>query len=69
VSQAGNRGISYAPRPDATPDGERVQLAAVFAFVLNRHAERKAAGPTEKSDSRDDTKESEYGVARTNLSR
>jgi hypothetical protein len=35
--------ITYKPRPDATPESELAVLAAVYAFILDRHAKRKAA--------------------------
>jgi hypothetical protein len=34
--------VTYASRPDATPEGELTALAAVYAFVIQAH-ERKAA--------------------------
>ena len=38
-----NLAVSYAPRPDATPEGELQALAAVYGFVIKRsQAERKA---------------------------
>jgi hypothetical protein len=34
--------INYAPLPDATPESELDALVAVYAFVLECHAKRKA---------------------------
>lgn len=34
-------GITYGPRHDATSQGERTQLAAVYRFVLDCHAKKK----------------------------
>ena len=42
--------ITYAPRPDATPQGELNALATVYAFLLNR---KESAGPDPEPDSRD----------------
>jgi hypothetical protein len=38
--------ITYVPRPDATPESELDALAAVYAFVLEAHAKKKAATPS-----------------------
>ena len=35
--------LVYVPREDATPEGELAALAAVFAFVIRCHEEKKAA--------------------------
>jgi hypothetical protein len=32
--------VTYEPRPDATPDSETAALAAVYRFILDRHAEK-----------------------------
>lgn len=34
--------IRYSPRPDATPEGERVALAAVYRYVTDCAAKKKA---------------------------
>jgi hypothetical protein len=39
-----NAHISYAPRPDATPEGELDALAAIYKFVLFDSQARKG-GP------------------------
>ncbi len=33
--------ITYAPRPDATPETEAAALAAVYHFLLDQHAKKK----------------------------
>ena len=38
--------ITYAPRPDATPEGELNALASVYRFILDCHAKPKAVGVT-----------------------
>jgi hypothetical protein len=38
--------VSYTPLPDATPESELDALAAVYAFVLEAHAKKKAAAPS-----------------------
>jgi hypothetical protein len=43
-------GVTYATRSDATPESELDTLAAVYAFVLQCHAERKAAGTSGGED-------------------
>jgi hypothetical protein len=35
--------ITYAPSPDATPEGELDALAGVYRFVIGRHAAKTAA--------------------------
>jgi hypothetical protein len=42
-------GIAYAPRPDALPEAELSTLAAVYRFVLDCHAKKKA-GPESRPD-------------------
>ena len=46
MKQAINNRISYTPLPDATPESELDALAAVYAFVLEAHARKKAAVPS-----------------------
>jgi hypothetical protein len=41
-----NARIVYTPLPDSTPESELDALAAVYAFVLECHASKKAADPT-----------------------
>ena len=33
--------VAYEPRPDATPDSETAALAAVYRFILDRHAQKQ----------------------------
>ena len=41
---AGDSRVTYYPRPDATPEGERAALAAVYAVVvIQAHEQEKAA--------------------------
>jgi hypothetical protein len=40
---AGDSRVTYYPRPDATPEGELAALAAVYAFVIQAHQQKKAA--------------------------
>jgi hypothetical protein len=42
---SGGPRIEYVPRDDATPEGELAALAAVFAFVIQAHEQKKAAAP------------------------
>ena len=37
--------ITYAPRPDATPEAELEALASVYRFILDRKAKKKGARP------------------------
>jgi hypothetical protein len=62
-------GISYVPRPDATPEGELDALAAVYAYILRcgdaRRAEKKKAtrpgGPDDAEEPKNDrTAELDY---------
>jgi hypothetical protein len=46
VKQASNNRISYTPCSDATPESELDALAAVYAFILEAHARKKAAVPS-----------------------
>jgi hypothetical protein len=45
--------ITYKPQPDATPESELAVLAAIYAFILDCHAKKKAA---EASGGQDDGK-------------
>ena len=38
--------VVYAPRPDATQEGELNALASVYRFVLDCHAKKNAASVT-----------------------
>ena len=37
--------VTYTPWPEATPEGELAALAAVYAFVIGAHEQKKAAAP------------------------
>ena len=49
-----NRAVTYTPRPDATPEGELTALAAVYRFILEAHARKKAAAPSGQDDGKGD---------------
>jgi hypothetical protein len=38
--------INYVARQDATPESELDAFAAVYAFILEAHAKKKAAAPS-----------------------
>jgi hypothetical protein len=40
--------VAYKPLADSTPEGELVALAAVYAFVIQAHEQKKAAAPAAK---------------------
>jgi hypothetical protein len=42
---AGDSHVIYAPRPNATPEGELAALAAVYALVIQAHERNMAAAP------------------------
>ncbi len=44
--------IAYKARPDATPEGELNALAAVYKFVLDCRAKKKAAPATAPDDAK-----------------
>ena len=44
-------GISYVPRPDATPEGELDALANVYAYILRCVEEKKKAEPASPAES------------------
>ena len=52
--------IAYAPRADTTSESEAAALAAVYRFLLDRHAKKKGAHPGAPDDakegSRDDSR-------------
>jgi len=52
--QSGKHRINYTPLSDATPESELDALAAVYAFVLEAHAKKKAAAPSGQEDVRKD---------------
>ena len=41
-----NTRLTYTPLSDATPESELDAFAAVYAFVLEAHAKKKAAAPS-----------------------
>ena len=38
--------IGYTPLPSATPESEVDSLVAIYAFILEAHAKKKAAMPS-----------------------
>ena len=38
--------LRYVPREDASPEGERAALAAVYRFLLDRHIKTKGGSAT-----------------------
>ena len=42
--------INYTPLPDATPESKLDALVAVYEFVLEAHAKKKAATPSGQED-------------------
>jgi len=46
MKKANNNRISYASRPDATPESELDALADVYAFVLEARTKKRAAVPS-----------------------
>ena len=56
--------VTYQPRSDATPDGELTALVAVYRFVLEAHARKKAAAPSGQDDAKGDN---DYVRAKTIL--
>jgi hypothetical protein len=42
--------IAYTPLPNATPEAELDALVAIYAFVLEAHAKKKAAAPSGQND-------------------
>ena len=41
----GDPRLDYSPREDAAPESELAALAAVYAFVIQAHQQKKAAAP------------------------
>ncbi len=46
--------ITYQPRSDATLEGELAALVAVYKFVREAHARKKAAAPSGQDDAKGD---------------
>jgi hypothetical protein len=65
----GRPSIVYQPREDASAESERMQLTAVYRFILDCHAKKTAARPAPEPDSCDDVKESSEHVATPNCNR
>ena len=63
---AGSVHIHYAPRPDATPEGELNALASIYSFVLDS-AHKNAAGRT-STNGGDEKERSRYdSLAKTRI--
>ena len=50
MTQKSKGRIDYTPLSRVTPESELDALAAVFAFVLEAHARKKAATPSGQED-------------------
>ena len=46
--------VTYQPRSDVTPESELGALVAVYKFVLEAHARKKAAAPSGQDDAKGD---------------
>jgi hypothetical protein len=53
--------VIYAPRPDATPEGELAALTATYAFVIQAHERKKAAAPVNESRKGVNSEERRHG--------
>jgi hypothetical protein len=53
--------VDYLPREDATPEGELVALAAVYAAVILAHEQKKAIAPSMKGRKEVDPEERRQG--------
>ena len=53
--------VTYAPGSDATPEGELTALAAVYAFVIQAHEQKKAAAPANERRKEVDSDERRQG--------
>jgi hypothetical protein len=60
----GSPGVTYTPRPDASPEGELTALAAIFAFVIQAHERNIVAAPANESRKEVDTEERRQGQDR-----
>jgi hypothetical protein len=58
---AGDSRVIYAPRPDATPEGELAALAAVYALVIQAHERNMAAAPANERRKEVDPEERRQG--------
>jgi hypothetical protein len=50
MTQESRDRLNYTPLPDTTPESELDALVAVYAFVLEAHAKKKAATPSGQED-------------------
>ncbi len=53
--------VTYAPCPEATPEGELAALAAVYAFVIQAQEQKKAAAPETRRRKEVDPEERRQG--------
>jgi hypothetical protein len=58
---AGDSRVIYAPRPDATPEGELAALTATYAFVIQAHERNMAAAPANERRKEVDPEERRQG--------
>jgi hypothetical protein len=58
---AGDSRVSYSPRPDATPEGELAALAAVYAFVIGAHEQKKTVATATRRRKEVDPEERRQG--------
>jgi hypothetical protein len=58
--------ITYAPRPDATPEGELKALASIYRFVLNS-AHKNAAGRTTTNGGDEKERSRNVSLAKTRI--
>ncbi len=55
------RRVTYASRPDATPEGELTALAAVYAFVIQAYESKQTAASRGEDREEVDTKRRRSG--------
>jgi hypothetical protein len=53
--------VAYFPRKDATLEDELAALAAVYAFVIQAHQQKKAAAPANERRKEMDSEERRQG--------
>jgi hypothetical protein len=58
---AGDSRVTYTPRPGTTPEAELAALAAVYAFVIQAHEQKKAAAPANERRKEVDSEERRQG--------
>jgi hypothetical protein len=49
-----NPAVSYAQRPDATPEAEISALAVIYKLCISSHAQKEAAPESRPNDARKD---------------